>query len=109
MIVCKTCGHNNQDGDQFCGSCGDFLEWTGEQVDAAPPAPHADLTVPQSQPAPVLPQEVAQRPTAVLAPETTRTPQPGDWACAGCGEANPLGRHFCRRCGVARAAAPPAR
>ncbi len=30
MIVCTTCGHENDDGDEFCGSCGDFLEWSGE-------------------------------------------------------------------------------
>ena len=30
MIVCKQCGHHNEDSDTFCGSCGKFLEWTGE-------------------------------------------------------------------------------
>ncbi len=36
MIVCKKCGFNNADADTFCGSCGAFLEWTGEKV--VPPA-----------------------------------------------------------------------
>jgi hypothetical protein len=36
MIVCKKCGFNNTDADTFCGSCGAFLEWTGEKV--TPPA-----------------------------------------------------------------------
>jgi hypothetical protein len=47
MIVCKKCGFNNTDADTFCGSCGAFLEWTGEKV--TPPAPEP---VPQgSEPA----------------------------------------------------------
>jgi hypothetical protein len=39
VIVCKQCGHHNQDSDTFCGSCGKFLEWTGERVVAAEPEP----------------------------------------------------------------------
>ncbi len=40
MIVCRTCGSRNADGDSFCGSCGDFLEWTGEKAsDAGSPPP----------------------------------------------------------------------
>ena len=37
MIVCTKCGFQNLDNDSFCGSCGGFLEWTGEKV-APPPA-----------------------------------------------------------------------
>jgi hypothetical protein len=33
MIVCKTCGYRNAGADSFCGSCGGFLEWTGERVE----------------------------------------------------------------------------
>ena len=32
MIVCKTCGFHNKETDAFCGSCGAFLEWTGEKL-----------------------------------------------------------------------------
>ena len=32
MIVCRKCGYQNDDADGFCGSCGSFLEWTGEKV-----------------------------------------------------------------------------
>ncbi len=32
MIVCKQCGHHNELGDTFCGSCGAFLEWMGEHI-----------------------------------------------------------------------------
>lgn len=55
MIVCKNCGHQNEDNDTFCGSCGKFLEWTGERVAVAEPEP---------EPAP-LPPPPAPEPTHV--------------------------------------------
>ncbi len=39
MIVCRSCGGHNADGDTFCGSCGEFLEWTGEKVGAPSESP----------------------------------------------------------------------
>jgi hypothetical protein len=33
MIVCRECGTQNADGDQFCGGCPAFLEWSGERID----------------------------------------------------------------------------
>ncbi len=32
MIVCKRCGNHNPAGDDFCGSCGAYLEWEGEAI-----------------------------------------------------------------------------
>ena len=32
MIVCKRCGNHNSADDEFCGSCGVFLEWEGERI-----------------------------------------------------------------------------
>ena len=32
MIVCTVCAFQNLDDDAFCGSCGAFLEWSGETV-----------------------------------------------------------------------------
>jgi hypothetical protein len=32
MIVCTRCGFHNEEGAAFCGSCGAFLEWAGEQL-----------------------------------------------------------------------------
>jgi len=49
VIVCKQCGHHNEDSDTFCGSCGKFLEWTGERVVVAQPEPEPE---PAPQPAP---------------------------------------------------------
>lgn len=34
MIVCKACGYKNEVESGFCGSCGSFLEWTGERIGA---------------------------------------------------------------------------
>lgn len=49
MIVCKRCGNHNPPGDDFCGSCGAFLEWEGEQIVTEEPlaaAPAAPLPPP---------------------------------------------------------------
>ena len=51
MIVCKQCGHHNEDSDTFCGSCGKFLEWTGERVVAAEPEPEPPPPAPEPEPA----------------------------------------------------------
>ena len=32
MIVCRACGHQHETLTDFCGSCGAYLEWTGEKV-----------------------------------------------------------------------------
>ena len=32
MIVCRKCGFHNGDADAFCGSCGSFLEFTGDKI-----------------------------------------------------------------------------
>ena len=52
MIVCKNCGHQNQDNDTFCGSCGKFLEWTGERVAVAEPEPAPPPPPPPAPPEP---------------------------------------------------------
>lgn len=37
-IQCRRCGFTNSRGDQFCGSCGAFLEWQDESAATAPAA-----------------------------------------------------------------------
>ena len=39
MIICKDCGHENETDDQFCGSCGSFLEWVGAKPEEAVTTP----------------------------------------------------------------------
>lgn len=53
MIVCRQCGHHNEDSDTFCGSCGKFLEWTGERVAVAEPEPEPPAAEPEPEPEPV--------------------------------------------------------
>jgi hypothetical protein len=43
MIICKECGNQNADDDQFCGSCSAFLEWSGEKI--APDVPEPEPVV----------------------------------------------------------------
>jgi len=51
VIVCKQCGHHNEDSDTFCGSCGKFLEWSGERVVVAQPEPEpAPAAEPEPEP-----------------------------------------------------------
>lgn len=114
-VLCRRCGTANVAGDQFCGSCGAFLEWEGEAVgDAASEpgqagvgiGPGADVAVPAV--GWVAPDEPA-------APDAAATPPfPGSSAtpagpsvdtsalvrCPACGIANRTGRTFCQSCGA---------
>ncbi len=49
VIICKKCGHHNQDGATFCESCKAFLEWTGERAVEATKAGVKLLLVPTSR------------------------------------------------------------
>lgn len=56
MIVCRSCGSRNGNGDTFCGSCGEFLEWAGEPAAGAEAAPVGPIAPPDpSRPAPAAP------------------------------------------------------
>lgn len=68
MIVCRSCGSHNADGDAFCGTCGDYLEWTGEKL--APTSAKPAATEPAPQLAPERVTEPEPQPTPErLAPE----------------------------------------
>ncbi len=108
--ICKRCGFSNIPGDQFCGSCGAFLEWVGQPAAGAgdppvPPTPAADPTphdagaswgapygdaLPASVPVPAWPDEDDEE-------DLVR--------CPACGIANPSSRTFCQSCGATLAAA----
>jgi TolB protein len=97
VIVCKVCGHANEAGAQFCGSCGGFLEWSGEQVD---------------QPAPPGPPETGsgadEGTETVVVPPPPPPPPPDGLVCPACGTVNERDRVYCRRCATELApVAPP--
>ena len=99
-VVCRQCGTTNTAGDQFCGNCGTFLEWSSEPAEGPAPAAAA----PDSDPS--LANLLEPRPadaTAVVAgvspaPAAPR-PSPGLVRCPTCGTANEAGKTFCLRCG----------
>jgi hypothetical protein len=84
VIVCKQCGHHNEDNDTFCGSCGKFLEWTGERVAVAQPEPEPPAPEPEPEPVrlglidrvkqAVGIEEVAPQPAAPIEPEPVAPP-----------------------------------
>jgi ribosomal protein L40E len=86
LIVCKQCGHHNEDNDTFCGSCGKFLEWTGERVAVAEPEPPPPVVEPEPEPVhhglidrvkqAVGIEETATAPTAADRAPTTPAPAP---------------------------------
>ena len=75
VIVCKSCGFKNTDADAFCGTCGGFLEWTGEKQ-AAP-------VVAEEPDEPARKKSLLERVSGVLyadvgnAPPTAPPPGPG--------------------------------
>lgn len=119
LVTCKRCGFANQGGDQFCGSCGSFLEWEGEPADAGGPA--AGTPAAGGAPAPAAPAGDDEglgglvHPAAAAAPAapypTPTGPPPADPAgpaassgallrCPACGIANAGTRTFCQSCGA---------
>ncbi len=38
-VICSKCGQENDPAETFCGSCGAFLEWSGQKVEGAEAAP----------------------------------------------------------------------
>jgi len=94
VIICRRCGHSNEDSAAFCGLCGAFLEWTGEQdALAAEPDRVGDGSAAgvhsfEGLPPPVDPDVLKTRPQ----PDASVT-------CSACATLNDLDRTFCRSCG----------
>ncbi|WUH92745.1 zinc ribbon domain-containing protein [Streptomyces sp. NBC_00433] len=122
MVECTACGQRCERGEQFCGSCGAYLDWSAET--AAPAAPVAAAS---AAPAPSPPPVVAAPEEPVVAPVQPRAagpvpppprpaprapeeppPAPGELVCGQCGAGNVPTRRFCRRCGTSLADAPAA-
>ena len=69
-VICRRCGVANPAGDQFCGSCGAFLEWEGDATDAG-----TETALPARRPTdrPVLRPRTLRR--AAPAPPRPRRPR----------------------------------
>ena len=122
MIVCRQCRQSAREGEDFCESCGAFLEWEGEKVGptarvrragffcAGPAPPHHGEPVPDpdrwavSEPLPPMPGGPAPPPTGPAPGVQTRPAGRGttgsDVTCLECGGRNAADRRFCRRCGA---------
>jgi hypothetical protein len=102
-MQCSRCGFVNAAGDQFCGSCGAFLEWEGA---TASPASMDGTAAAATTPPPGGAASVAAGPVpppsgAGAGPGPA--PGPGDASllrCPACGIANPGSRTFCQTCGA---------
>lgn len=122
-MICPNCGFQNKPGDEFCGSCGHFLAWTGSDTPAT--APDDATTVAATTGGPPPPDPLAQPSTPPASPvAATSTPAPNEstgltpvapasgtynpalsWPaglqrCEVCGTANELSRTFCLNCGA---------
>lgn len=116
-MICGNCGFQNAAGDEFCGSCGQFLAWNGAPEDstraaaaqasgAAPPGPPTSATDMASNS-----NTVVVPPPGATGPPLPPTPPPAaghaaiNWPaglqrCDVCGTANELSRTFCLNCGA---------
>jgi len=123
-IICRRCGTANVPGDQFCGSCGAFLEWEGqaatppEDVPAATPPPSPAVPTPvepatawtapptgPEAPRPLVPESEAGAAAASTPPGPGADAAAGLVRCSACGVANPPSRTFCQSCGTTLAQA----
>ena len=127
-IICRRCGTANVPGDQFCGSCGAFLEWEGQlaepipaadsgagpgPTDGLPPTAATDATrapsgMPEIVPSdPIWPPEPGVSASPPLQGMSSAAPDAGAGLirCPSCGIANPVTRTFCQSCGTTLAEA----
>jgi len=103
MLTCNNCGFTNAEGDEFCGSCGGFLEWNAEAAHGPVPSEAASTESPGS----VDTGSDAARgsdDTSVSTADGFAAPafQPDageEITCSSCRRSNPPGRSFCQQCG----------
>lgn len=103
MIVCRACGHRNDDNAQFCVSCQAYLEWDGDRIAAgapadaaATPSASAGSTGPMAGSAaagraPEGPPTTARRAGPTASPGNAGTPAPATAAAPQPGAAQPAG------------------
>ena len=100
-MQCSRCGFANAPGDQFCGSCGTFLEWEGTPADPALTGATAAAPTTPASGAPATGAAGPAAPPSGAGPGPA--PAPVDQAllrCPACGIANPGSRTFCQTCGA---------
>jgi hypothetical protein len=122
--ICRRCGFANTPGDQFCGSCGAFLEWEGEPAAGAAGAtgtapagggvaglgrdPDVPLVRGTGSPgaadgtgtAPTIPVTTVGPPAGAAAEGAAGAGGDGLIRCPACGIANAPTRTFCQSCGA---------
>jgi hypothetical protein len=77
VIICKKCGNRNEDRDQFCTSCGSFLEWSGERVvETAPEPTPTPVATPPPPPPPPPPPTFMEHVKQVVGMEAGQTTRP---------------------------------
>jgi ribosomal protein L32 len=126
MVVCRQCGTLNASGDQFCGNCGTFLEWSAEPIEgaAAPGVPttaipstaNDDSLAGLLSPTPASPSGAGASSGSSTAGAGAATSGVGAAGaspatagalaastqlvrCPTCGTANVAGKTFCLKCG----------
>lgn len=113
-MICSNCGFQNAADDQFCGSCGKFLDWTGA-ADSGGAQPETTSGPSTDQPASdetqVVPTVTGPPPPPATPPSQSVPPRPeaqpyrpapslaAGIVCWNCGQHNPAARSFCQRCG----------
>lgn len=130
-VICRRCGFANVPGDQFCGSCGAFLEWEGQPADGPTATPPAGPEPAAPAPGPGAASPRDGLPTSTVGGTPPRSPATsGAWGapapavqplpagssgdpvsalirCPACGIANPVARTFCQSCGATLVKAAP--
>jgi hypothetical protein len=106
-VICRQCGTSNAAGDQFCGNCGTFLEWSAEPVadvgtvGVSAPTPDESLASLLERPAGAPAGGNPATGAAASAPAPAQAPSaPAPLVrCPTCGTANEAGKTFCLKCG----------
>jgi len=101
-MLCSRCGFANVPGDQFCGSCGAFLEWEGAPADPAAGNQTGAASTAGGAPGPAGSAASSASVHVGGAPGPGSTPAPDDelLRCPACGIANAASRTFCQTCGA---------
>ncbi len=105
MIVCRTCGHSNPDGAQFCVSCKSFLEFTGEPAGTPTASPGTTGGILPGTPVASSGSSGTGSGSTSGGPPTTTDRGTGIVTdasmppCPRCGTPNESSRTFCKYCG----------